>query len=284
MSDQRARAQAIVAQLSAGSPSSDEIFTAFAELDALPADVVREALEPWVGKAPDIDRLDDVLRRVHRLPPRPLRLRTTSAVKDADVLDLGPVADQQLRLAGKSWDGLDREPEERLDEEVEGNFAGTLEHRVLADASDGRPLFEVVRFHAGDGVVFRAGTAEPVGLVADGRVEMTDRRARVAIQEALAEAPPVVAIEPVIEAVAEPVAAPAKKRAAPPKKKAAAKKTTAAAPAKKKAAAKKTAAAAPKKKAAPATKKKAAAKTKTAAAKAPAKKKAAAKKKTATKR
>lgn len=269
MSGERARARAIVARLSAGSTSSDEIFTAFEELDALPAEVVREALEPWVGKAPDIDRLDDVLRRVHGLPPRPLRLRTASVVRDADVLDLGPVAEQQLRIAGKSWDGLDLEPEERLDGEMEGTFAGTLERRVLAE--DGAALFDVVRFHEGDGVVFRAGTAEPIGLIADGRVEMTDRRARVAIEAALGTEAP----EPA--AVAEET--PPSEGPAPKKKKAAA------APAKKKTAAvttKKKAAAAPAKKRAAAAPKKKTATTKKAAA--PKKKTATAKKKTTTKR
>ncbi len=271
MSRDRARARAIVARLSAGSASSDEVFTAFAELDALPADVVREALEPWVGPAPDIDRLDDVTRRVHGLPPRPLRLRTASVAKDADVLDLGPVAEQQLRLAGKSWDGVDREPEERLDEEVEGNFAGTLERRVLADAEapNGAALFDIIRYHEGDGVVFRAGTADPIGLIADGRVEMTDRRARVAIEEALAA--PVAPQQLELE-LGRPAAPEPEVEAAPPpkKKRAAAKKPAAASTAstkKKTATTKKKAAAAPKKKAAASTKKTSTPKKKTAATK-----------------
>jgi hypothetical protein len=42
------------------------------------------------------------------------------------VLDLGPIAEEQLRIAGRTWDGLDLEPEERLDGEREDTFAGTL--------------------------------------------------------------------------------------------------------------------------------------------------------------
>jgi hypothetical protein len=130
------RARAIVASLSAGEPSSEEVFAAFAELDALPPDTVRDALGSWVGPPPDPAELDDATRRAHGLPSRPLRLRTLEVVRDADVLDLGPVAEEQLRIAGKSWDGVDREPEERLDGEIEGSFAGTLERRVLAADED----------------------------------------------------------------------------------------------------------------------------------------------------
>src|SRR5439155_8197782 len=99
-------------------------------------------------------------------------------------------AEEQLRIAGKSWDGLDLAPEERLDEEVDGNFAGTLERRVLASTVEGSevPLFDVLLFAGDAGVVFRAGTPEIVALIAYGRVEMRDVRTRTAIEDALAEA------------------------------------------------------------------------------------------------
>src|SRR4051812_7598068 len=92
----RARASELVLALRTRSPSSEEVFAAFAELDALPPDVVREVLADWVGPAPDLDRLDDETRRAIGLRPRPLRLRTTSIVKDADVLDLGSAAEAQI--------------------------------------------------------------------------------------------------------------------------------------------------------------------------------------------
>jgi hypothetical protein len=243
-----ARAKEIVATLEAGNLRSDEVFAAFADLDALPAEIVRDALGAWIGPTP---------------APPALRLHTHgTVVRDADVLDLGPIADEQLRLAGRSWDGVDLAPEERLDGEVEGSFAGTLERRVLAN-TDEKELFDVLRFADDAGVVFRAGTAEIVALIAYGRVEMRDARVRTAIEEALDEAAVLpfgagVAIgarersdrESVIGArersdederatvEAEAEAAPPKKKRAPAKKKtsAAAKKTTAT---KKKSAAKK---------------------------------------------
>jgi hypothetical protein len=186
------------------------VFEAFWKLDGLPIDEVRDALAPWVGPDPDRHRLDAATCLARGIPARPLRLRTLSATKDADVLDLGPVAEEQLRLAGMSWDGADRPAEERLDGELGGSFAGTLEHRVLgdSDAPDEPPLFDVLLFAEDAGVVFAAGTTRIVALIAYGKVEMRDRRARLALEQAIA-APNAATNEPVKKE-------PAKK--APPKK------------------------------------------------------------------
>ena len=295
------RARAIVDSLD--KLTSEEVFAAFEELDQLPSDVVRAALESATGPAPDPERLDDATRRAHGFPARALRLRTVAVTKDADIFDLGDVVEQQLRLAGKAWDGRDLEPEERLDGEIEDSFAGTLEHHVLVDAErpGAGPLFDVLRYAGDAGTIFRAGTTEIVGAIAYGVVEMNDRRSRLAIQEVLdrpfeAETPvaavaeeepglepaPLAEVEEVEEAPS--VSIPPKKKAA-----ASAKKKAAAAPKKKAAAASKKAAAAPKKASAKktATKKTAAAKTpsakKTSATKAGAKK-ATAKKPASTKK
>jgi hypothetical protein len=162
------RAKAILASLEAGDPTSAAVYDAFWELDAMPAEEVRAALGVVLPE---------------------FRLRTVSIAKDADVLDLGPVAEEQLRLAGKSWDGADLAPEERLDGEVEGSFAGTLERRVLADADTpgDSPLFDVLSFAGDSGVVFAAGTTNVVALIAYHKVEMRDRRTRDALESALAE-------------------------------------------------------------------------------------------------
>jgi hypothetical protein len=222
-SDEMERARSIVSSL--GELSSEEVFAAFEELDALPPEVVREALAPSTGPAPDLDRLDDATRSALGLPPRPLRLSTVSSVKDADIFDLGAVAEEQLRIAGRSWDGRDLAAEERLDEEVEGSFAGTVERRVLVDAESpsGAPLFDVLLYAGDSGAVFRSGTTELVGAIDGTTVEMAERRARQAIQEALARAPepsPVLGPAPEPEARVEPE---------PPRKKAAAKKKAASA-------------------------------------------------------
>jgi hypothetical protein len=182
------RARAIVASLRNGEPSSEEVFDAFWQLDALPVNDVREALSSWLGPLPDVDRLDPAIRLAHGFPPPPLRLRTISVTRDADILDLGPVAEEQLRIAGMSWDGADLAPEDRLDGEIEGSFAGMLERRVLADANaaDATPLFDVLLFAEDSGVVFASGSTTVSALIAYRKVEMRDRRVRTAIEDALA--------------------------------------------------------------------------------------------------
>ncbi len=108
-------------------------------------------------------------------------------MRDADVLDEGPVAEEQLRIAGKRWDGRDLEPEQWLDGEIDGSFAGTLERHVLvdADASEHVPLFDVLLYAEAEGAIFRAGTLELVGAYSDGAVEMRDARARAAVEHVL---------------------------------------------------------------------------------------------------
>jgi hypothetical protein len=182
------RARAIVAYLRTAEPSSTEVFDAFWQLDALPVNHVRDALAAWVGPLPDVEHLDPAMRRAHGLPPRALRLRTVSIARDADLLDLGPVVEAQLRLAGTTWDGADLAPEDRLDGEVEGSFAGTVERRVLADADDeaATPLFDVLLFAEDAGVVFAASTTTVTALIAYRKVETLDRRTRTAIEAAIA--------------------------------------------------------------------------------------------------
>ncbi len=208
--DPASRAKAIIASLREGAPTSGEVSEAFWELDRLPLDIVRDALAAWLGPLPDADRLDNATRLHHGLPLRPLRLRTLSLECDADVLDLGPVAEEQLRIAGASWDGEDRAAEDRLDGELEGSFAGTLERRVLADveAYGDTPLFDVLRFAGDSGVVFASGSTRIVAWIAYNRVEMRDRRIRIAIEAALVAPAELSEAEPAIEeAVAkEPVA------------------------------------------------------------------------------
>ena len=183
-----ARAKALVAVLRTAEPDSREMYEAFYELDSLPTDVVRAELAEWMGPLPDVDQLDAATRRALRLPPPALRLSTMSLANDADIFDLGSIAEEQVRLAGRTWDGLDMAAEERLDGELEGSFAGTLQRVVLADAdaTPTAPLFDVVLFAEDAGVVFAAGTTALLALIAYGKVEMRDQRTRVAIESALA--------------------------------------------------------------------------------------------------
>jgi hypothetical protein len=186
--DPSKRVKAIIASLRVGGKTSAEVSEAFWELDRLPVQLVRDALAAWLGPLPDMDRLDDATRRVHGLPLRPLVLRTLSVATDADILDLGETAEHQIRIAGSSWDGEDLPAEDRLDGEVAGSFAGTLERRVLGDAEskNATPMFDVLRFNGDSGVVFAAGTTNVVAWIAYDKVEMRDRRVRIALEAALA--------------------------------------------------------------------------------------------------
>lgn len=218
MTRERTRAEQIVARLREEPETADEVFDAFQELDALPVDVVREAFEGWLGPQPTS-------------PPRP-GLVILAETRDADILDLGSVAESQLRVAGRTWDGIDREPEERLDGELEDSFAGSLEHLVLGEPSEKRPLFDVVRFFGDTGVVFRAGTLECLGFIADGRVDIVDTDLRETLTDALQPKPPETKAK--AKAKAKTKAAPKKKATAVKKKTASAKKKKATATATKK--------------------------------------------------
>lgn len=191
------RASAVVAALG-NEPSAEKVFEAFEELDELAPEVVRQELAAWLGPSSDPEALDDATRRAHKMPPRALRLAIVSVTRDADLFDLGDVAEEQLRLTGKAWDGQDLAPEERLDGEIEGSFAGSLEHRVLADASDkaARPLYDLVLHDGGNGIVFHAGTTRVAAMLADGVVETRDARARAALAENLATTPGAASAEP----------------------------------------------------------------------------------------
>jgi hypothetical protein len=172
-----AQANALVERLRAADVGADEIADVFWELDVLPADVVRAALTTWLGA------------QTEPSVPAPRLLITIASARDADVLDLGSVAEEQLRIAGTSWDGQDLEPEERLDGERDDSFAGTLEHRVLGDAETNAPVYDVLLYAEGAGVVFEAGTTKLVARIADGRVEARDGVLRVVLELALAPKP-----------------------------------------------------------------------------------------------
>lgn len=185
-----ARAKACVAVLRTADPDSVEMYEAFRELDSLPVDVVRAELAEWIGPLPDLEQLDAPTRLRLGLPLRPLRLVAVSITRDADIFDLGTLAEDQVRLACRSWDGADLPAEERLDGELDGSFAGTLQRLVLADAdadsARAAPLFDVVLFAEDAGAVFASGTTTQLALIAYGKVEMRDGRTRAAIEAALA--------------------------------------------------------------------------------------------------
>jgi len=206
------------------------------------------------------------------------------------VEELSPMEREQLRVAGKFYDGDDRPVEDRLaGGVVEGD--GSLFDTELWKVVDGRDhLYDAWFYMSDSGTFFRAGTTEDVAMVIQCGLECDDPDIRAQLGPAMVEAkllPPsdashaefasmLVAQEGDEAADSKPAKkaakAPAKKAAKAPAKKAAAPAKKAAAPAKKAAAPAKKAAKAPAKKAAKAPAKKAG---KAPAKKAPAKKAAA---------
>ncbi|AKV03363.1 Histone H1-like protein HC2 [Labilithrix luteola] len=277
------RAAKIVETLGEG-PKSADVFEAFEELDALPSDVVKDAFEAWTGPAPDPERLDAATRKAHGFAPPALVLRLVRLERPTSTDKLPALEQEQLRLAGTAWDGLDLPAAERLAPNGgESTFAGTFERRTIVGTEESAS-FDVLLYRDGSGTIFRGDSTAIVGAIAYGVVEMSDRRAREGLQEALTQTeakplPVAVKVEiaeapvvTIVEETTEPTPAKAPKKAAA--KKVATKKVAAEKPAAKKAAAKKVA-----------TKKVAAEKpaAKKAAAKKVATKKAAAKKTTAKK-
>ncbi len=147
--------------------------------------------------------------------PEPLDLRCTQYFKPASIDDLTDVQKEQLRLAGKAWDGEDLAAEARLAEDGgETSFAGLIQFRILADA-EGTPLYDALLYMGDSGSIYKTGTTEAVGAVIQGAIEVPDRPLKEALQLVLYAPAP------------HSERKPTKKRRAAPKKAAATKKPAA---------------------------------------------------------
>ncbi len=168
-------------------------FEAFEALDGLPAEVVRAVLSSWTGAAPDPESLDEATRRAHGFSPAPLHLRVKRAMRPVSagaLAAVGPLAAEQVRVAGLAWDGRDLPAAARFASASsggdEGAFARSLEIRWLSEAGSGTRTADVLTYAGDSGTVFLAGTAIVAGAIAYGVVEARDARLRTAIQAALA--------------------------------------------------------------------------------------------------
>ncbi len=207
-------------------PPGAEVFEAFDELDALPADVVRAVLTSVTGPQPAPEQLDEATREAHGFPPPPLVLVCTRASKPSRAEELNRIEQQQLRHAGMMWDGQDLPASQRLAPNGgEASFAGALELKTFS--GDGVALFDALLYGQGSGAIFKTGTSDCVGAVAYGVVEMKDKRARVGLQAVLETPPPAAIAKAAIPVQAElfprevlmpPALAPVAKRPATVKK------------------------------------------------------------------
>jgi len=224
--------------------ASEQVFASFAQLDALPGDAVIAALEPWTGPAPDAESLSNSLRARIGLPPRRVMLGAVAVERiapaespSADSFAMRNYSDAlvaQIAAAGLTWDGRDLPASARLgfDGSGGGSGASVLDglmritvHRVSpgdGDAETSRRGMDVLLHHDLSGVVFVEGSADIIGIVAEGRVELREAREREALQHVLESLP--AAVDP-NDAAARDAERARPKDAVPSKKAAAARKS-----------------------------------------------------------
>ncbi len=172
-----------------GAAAAGDPFETFAELDALPADVVRAVLSSWTGAPPDPEALDEATRRAHGFPPPPMHVKVQRAMKAKAARSfeaMGAIVPEQVRLAGLAWDGQDLTARARFDGAGDPAFLKSLEVRWFVDGERGTRVADVLTYGGDAGTVFLANTATVAGALAYGTVEARDARLRTALQAALA--------------------------------------------------------------------------------------------------
>jgi hypothetical protein len=112
--------------------------------------------------------------------PKSIKLVVASSRRPKTARDLTKVEREQLRIAGKGYDGLDLPADQRLAEpkdprQESPSFAGSLEIRHIADAK-GTVLYDMLLYMADAGSIFRAGTTESIGGINQGGVDLLEKQ------------------------------------------------------------------------------------------------------------
>jgi hypothetical protein len=113
-------------------------------------------------------------------------------VKPKSVADLQPIEREQLRIAGRGYDGHDLAAKDRLAANgKETSFARFVELRTVVDAEH-VPLYDVWTYMVDSGSIFVAGTTREIGGVAQGGVVLREPNValRIALQAMLVRKPP----------------------------------------------------------------------------------------------
>jgi hypothetical protein len=127
---------------------------------------------------------DALERHLANLPPLVV-LGVDSVLRPTSVDALSATQREQLVEAGRSHDGEQLSAAQRLAADDEDHsFAGTLEIRVLVDAT-GRPAYDAWLYRGDSGAVFRAGTTEIVAEIIQANVECDDEALRDALRKVL---------------------------------------------------------------------------------------------------
>lgn len=118
--------------------------------------------------------------------PKPIALIVARSRRSESVSELTPIEREQLRIALRGFDeeGLDAQAGLTA-EESEREFLAIVQIHTLADA-DGNALYDAFTY-VDQGAIFRAGTSEEIGGVAQAGVTLSEPNdeLRVALQSAL---------------------------------------------------------------------------------------------------
>src|SRR5689334_12349106 len=117
------------------------------------------------------------------MPARFVEKRIISSVEE-----LSPIEREQLRLAGKFYDGDDRPVEDRLAGGVHENDGSLFDTELWKVVDGDRHLYDAWFYMGDSGTFFRAGTTEDVAMVIQCGLECEDRELRSQLGPAMVEA------------------------------------------------------------------------------------------------
>lgn len=117
------------------------------------------------------------------MPARFVEKRIISLVEE-----LNPKEREQLRVAGKFYDGSDLPAESRLAGGVDEDDGSLFDTELWKVVDGGRHLYDVWFYMTDSGTFFRAGTTEDVAMVIQSGLECEDAALRTELGAAMVEA------------------------------------------------------------------------------------------------
>ncbi len=117
------------------------------------------------------------------MPARFVEKRIISAIEE-----LNPIEREQLRIAGRFYDGDDRPAADRLAGGVVEGDGSLFDTELWKVVDGGRHLYDAWLYMSDSGTFFRAGTTEDVAMVIQCGLECDDPEIRAQLGPAMVEA------------------------------------------------------------------------------------------------
>ncbi len=136
--------------------------------------------------------LRSTIDQIVEATPAPIALYVARALKPKSVTDLDDNAREQLRIAGRGYDGQDLSAEKRLEPNgEETSFARFVEVRSVVDAKR-VPVYDLWIYMVDSGSIFVAGKTSEIGAISQGGVVLREPNValRVALQKLTVKVPP----------------------------------------------------------------------------------------------